>query len=101
MLKPRYASTNNVNGQQLPNPYKTKGFCWAKRKRTPHPNTVNRESSKSLVKQAKGAEGPRFGINVAAAPPSRAHVDLQGNLTTPIENERSHLGQYAWPRVWQ
>ena len=26
MLKPRYASTNNVNGQQLPNPYKTKGY---------------------------------------------------------------------------
>ena len=43
------------------------------------PNTVIQKSSKTIGKTSKCAEGPRFGINVAAAPPSRAHVNLQGN----------------------
>ena len=34
---------------------------------------------KPLGKQAKRAEGPRYGNNPAAAPPSRAQAILQGN----------------------
>ena len=63
----------------LRKPWKTSISCWANKKRPPDPNTVIQKWSKTLLKQTKSAVGPRFGINLAAAPPSRAHVDLQGN----------------------
>ena len=40
---------------------------------------LSRNHQKPLVKQVKRAEGPRYGNNPAAALPSRAQANLQGN----------------------
>ena len=66
--------------------------------RPPNPNTVIQKSSKTIGKQAKRAEGPRYGISPAAATPSRAQA-IQQDPYRIMENTIPPWEPRAWRQV--